>query len=147
MDGTEDTGRRESRNAGEIPSGETKSVVHPCGHLAAWMREALPVGFCNGFVKGTHGSARGHFVCSFLEMCGCLAELFCSSQSCPLLLQSLLVHLSLLASFLALDQLQRDDCVVHESEWVAKDVAKESNCVALNPFSEKKKKKRSACFC
>lgn len=99
MDGTEDTGRRESRNAGEIPSGETKSVVHPCGHLAAWMREALPVGFCNGFVKGTHGSARGHFVCSFLEMCGCLAELFCSSQSCPLLLQSLLVHLSLLASF------------------------------------------------
>lgn len=33
-----------------------------------------------------------------------------------LLLQSLLVHLSLLASFLALDKLQRDDCVVQESE-------------------------------
>lgn len=94
----------------------------PCcflgGLLAAWLSEAVSVGFCSVFVKETLGSAgvRKAFGSFLLETYWWLAELFCNSLCCPLLLWILLIPLSVLTSFLAFDKLQGDDCVVHESE-------------------------------
>lgn len=69
-------------------------------------------------------------------MCWWLAELLCNS----LLLEIPLIHLAVLASFLAFDKLQRGDlpCPRICVRLLLSHASKEANRVALHPFSEAK---------
>lgn len=119
----------------------TESMVHPRGQWAAWMREALPGGFCSGFVKGTCSSARGHkaLLASFwkcvggLQSCStvlgvvlCFCRVFQSTCLCWPLFWLLISCEEIIVLSMNLSGWQNNQTV-----------AKGSNSVALNPFSEK----------